>query len=1054
MKKYFACWLSICLTGTLFAQTLDMDRFKAMGPRNIGPAGMSGRVTSIDVDLTDSDIIYAGTASGGVWKSENGGINWKPVFDDQPTQSVGAVAVDQRNPDIIWVGTGEGNPRNSQNSGQGIYKSLDGGDTWTCMGLEATKTIHRIFVHPDNSNVVYVGAQGSAWGPNPERGVYRTTDGGKSWEQILYVNESTGLADLVMDPTNPNKMLAAMWEYGRKPWTFNSGGPNSGLYITYDGGDTWKRLTEKDGLPKGDLGRIGLAIAPSNPSIIYALVEAKKNSLYQSKDGGQTWKDVKPKGNFGNRPFYYSDIFVDPHNENRLYSLHSLVTYSIDGGKTWEVLLPYSGVHPDHHAMWIHPEDPSYIIEGNDGGLNISRDRGESWQFVTNIPLAQFYHISYDMDIPYHVAGGMQDNGSWVGPSYVWQSGGIRNAHWQEVFFGDGFDVLFKPDDNRYVYAMSQGGNVGMVDRETGDSKFIKPTHPDPAVELRFHWNAGIAQNPFNPCGLYYGSQFLHYSTDCGTSWNIISPDLTTNDSTKQQQHLSGGLTIDDTEAENHTTILAIAPSTLNQDVIWVGTDDGMLQVTRDGGATWTNTSDRLPGVKAGSWIPFIELSDKNEGEAFVIVNDYRRNDWRPMAFHTTNYGRNWKQIVDETQANGHALSIVQDPIEEHLLFLGTDYGLYISFDKGQNWQQWTQGFPAVSTRDLQIHPREHDLIIGTFGRAAWIMDDIRPLREIARTQGAVLEKPLAMFEAPDAYLAARKSFTGVRFTADGMFVGDNRRTGAMLSLWNNPGSMDEAEEEEESKKSKGKKPKEAQIVVFDSQGDTVRNWSTKLDTGLNRIYWGLDQNGVAFPSRGERRSDDPPGGAPVMPGDYKVVVQLGDHKDSTMVTVLTDPRVDMNVQNMEARAALYAEYESILESATAGFEAIKDGRSTIDRVNESLATLPDSTREKIMEMGKTLVKKLDELEKLYMMPEDTKGIQGDDTNLTSTLRRVRGYFRGNTGGVTQAMERTVAHARNHTEEVLEKVNSFFATDFKDYREMVEGMEYSLFQDFKPIGME
>jgi photosystem II stability/assembly factor-like uncharacterized protein len=750
----------LLLSGMAFGQPIDVEQLKGLKIRNIGPAGMSGRVTTIDVVLSEPDIIYAGTASGGVWKSTSGGIDWKPIFDEEATQSVGALAINQYNPSVVWVGTGEGNPRNSHNSGGGIYRSLDAGRNWQLMGLEATRNIHRVIIHPDDPNTVYVAALGSIWGTNPERGVYKTTDGGETWEKILYVNESVGCADLVIDPSNPNKLIAAMWEYGRKPWTFNSGGEGSGMYVTHDGGKTWEERTEKDGLPKGKLGRMGLAIAPSKPNVVYALIEGEKeNAIYRSDDGGFSWKKRGTR-NIGSRPFYYADIFVDSKNENRLYSIFSLVNKSEDGGKTFVTLLPYYGVHPDHHAWWIHPDDPNYIIDGNDGGLNISRDGGESWRFIENIPVAQFYHINYDMSIPYRVGGGMQDNGSWVGPSMALEAGGIRNSAWQEIFFGDGFDVVFHPTKKNMAYGMSQGGNVGLVDMETGKSTFIRPTHPD-SVELRFNWNAAIAQDPFNDCGVYYGSQFLHKSLDCGQSWEIISPDLTTNDTTKQKQNASGGLTIDATGAENYTTITAIAPSPVDDKVIWVGTDDGNLQLTRDGGATWTNLAAKLSDARPGSWIPQIVTSDKNAGEAFIVVNDYRRDDWRPFVFHTADYGRTIKRIVDEKQVDGYAHAIVQDPEESNLLWVGTDRGLYLSIDGGQNWNKWMNDYPSVPTIDLKIHPREGDLIVGTFGRAAWILDDLRPIREIAKTKGEVLANAFRVFDAPDAYQFEARSYPG-----------------------------------------------------------------------------------------------------------------------------------------------------------------------------------------------------------------------------------------------------------------------------------------------------
>lgn len=1060
-------FLASALLATLFAQKVDVKKLEGLQIRNIGPAGMSGRVTAVDVDLSNPDIIYIGTASGGVWKSTGGGIDWTPIFDDQPMQSIGALAVNQKNPSEIWVGAGEGNPRNSQNSGEGIYRSLDGGHTWTCMGLKETKTIHRIIIHRDNPKIIYAGAQGSAWGPNEERGIYRTTDGGKNWEKILYINDETGCADLVTDPSNPDKLIAAMWEYGRKPWFFNSGGKGSGLYVSLDGGDTWEERTSKDGLPEGILGRIGLAIAPSKPQIVYAMVEAKENALYKSTDGGKEWVKMAVSDNDGrvnNRPFYYHDIFVDPLNENRIFSLHSGLTTSEDGGRTFRNL-SRANIHPDHHAFWVHPTDPDYMIEGNDGGLNISRDRGKTWRFVENLPLAQFYHINYDMDIPYNVMGGLQDNGSWVGPSTVWQSGGIRNHHWQEIHFGDGFDVATRPDNNRYAYAMSQGGNLSYVDRKTGYTKTIRPVHPE-GLWLRFHWNAALAQNPFHDCGVYYGSQFVHKSMDCGQSWEIISPDLTTNDTTKQRQFETGGLTIDNTQAENHTTILAIAPSPANEDVIWVGTDDGNLQLTKDGGQNWSNLADRLPGVKAGSWIPYIEPSAKNAAEAFIIVNDYRRNDWRPMAFHTQDYGASFNRIVDEKQVNGHALSIVQDPEVEELLWLGTDYGLYFTIDGGQNWNKWTNGYPSVSTADLKIHPREHDLIAGTFGRAVWILDDIRPIRELARSKGKVLEQAFKVFEAPDAYLAARRSVDGTRFVGDGMYSGDNRRSGAMITLWVNnqskkSGNKDaSADADDEARGSRGGRSgrrgagKEVQITVYNMAGDSIRGFSNPVDTGFNRIYWNLQKDGLQFPSRREASGRFSRGfGSPVLPGKYKLVFTMGKQKDSVVVNVHSDPRLDISIEALKGREVAYANFGEVVEKAADSFKQLREARKTINLVNSAMVNAPTENKKAISDQGKKLVKKLNELEKLYMDPEDQKGIQRTATNLNAYLFGVARYLRSVEGSSNQLLDFTMKKAKDELAKVLKEVNVFFDEDFSAYQKEVEAAKYSLFKDREEVKM-
>ncbi|NOY48115.1 MAG: hypothetical protein GXO84_07975, partial [Chlorobi bacterium] len=783
MKKVISLVMLLCIT-LLSAQEFSMDLVKNMKPRNIGPGGMSGRVTAIDVVTSNPDIMYVGTASGGLWKSTSGGITWKPVFEKEVTASIGAVAIQQSNPSVIWVGTGEGNPRNSLNGGYGIFKSLDGGKSWTSMGLEKTRHIHRVIIDPTNPDIVYVAAIGSPWGEHPERGVFKTKDGGKTWHKILFANNKTGAADLVMDPTNPNKLIAAMWEHKRDPWFFKSGGEGSGLHITFDGGETWKKLSDEDGLPKGNLGRIGIAIAANKPNIVYALIEAKKNALYKSVDGGFKWKKVndnssgRGSGGIGNRPFYYSDIRVDPENENRIYSVFTYVNVSEDGGKSFSQLMPAygvsNGVHPDHHAWWIHPTNGQFMIDGNDGGMNITKDGGKTWRFIGNLPVAQFYHINVDNEYPYNVYGGMQDNGSWRGPAYVWRAQGIRNSYWQEISFGDGFDVVPDRDDSRYGWSMSQQGFVSRYDWQTGNNYIVRPTHPDDNVKLRFNWNSAINIDPFNNSTIYFGSQFVHKSTDKGLTWNIISPDLTTNDPEKQKQYESGGLSMDATGAENYTTILVIEPSPIEKDMLWVGTDDGRVHFTQNGGATWTDVSKNIKGLPEGSWIPQIKTSNKNKGEALLVANDYRRFNYTPYVYRTKNYGKTWERIVDSNGVESYALAIIEDIEEPNLMFLGTDDGLYISINAGQKWTKWTEGFPSVSVKDLVIQPRENDLVIGTFGRAAWVLDDIRPLRAIAKNQG-VLGLKLELFKPPTAYQAAYQQPTGSRFGGDALFNGENR---------------------------------------------------------------------------------------------------------------------------------------------------------------------------------------------------------------------------------------------------------------------------------------
>ena len=1060
--KQKTLYILALLSSILFADGLDMKKLKAMKARSIGPGGMSGRVTAIDVVLSNTDVMYVGTASGGLWKSESGGVKWEPIFDDQKSASIGDVAVDPTNSDVIWVGSGEGNPRNSQSAGYGVYKSIDAGKTWEYKGLGETRNIHRVLINPKNPDIVYIGAQGSAWGDSENRGIYKTTDGGDTWEKILYIDESTGIGELVMDPQNPNKLIANMWQFRRWPWFFKSGGASSGLYITFDGGNKWKKLSDKDGLPKGDLGRMGLAIARSNPKIIYALIESKKNALYKSEDGGFKWKKVSDK-NIGGRPFYYAEIYVDPINENRIYNLHTYVTVSNDGGKTFKSLMTAygaNGVHPDHHAFWGHPDNPHFIIEGNDGGLNISLDRGKTWRFVENLPVAQFYHINYDMDWPYNVYGGMQDNGSWRGPAYVWRAGGIRNSYWEELFFGDGFDVVPHPANSRYGYAMSQQGNVGRYDLTTGHTQLIKPVHPE-GKYLRFNWNAAIAQDPFDEDAIFYGSQFVHYSTDQGNNWKIISPDLTTNDKTKQEQHKSGGLTFDATGAENYTTILAIEPSTVDKSVIWVGTDDGNVQLTKDRGKTWNNMSKKIYGVPKGSWVPQIVSSSYNAAEAVVIINNYRRNDWKPYVFKTENYGNSWKSIATEENVWGHALSYAQDPIEPKLQFLGTEFGLYVSIDGSKTWTKWTNGFPTVSTMDLKIHPREHDLVIGTFGRAAYILDDIRPLREMARSTDNLLEKRLHFFEPPVAVLSINRQAAGTRFEANAIFSGENRKTGSMLTFVYNPESEKKEKNKNSAKnKEKKKKPVEKKEKVkmedLDADGNIIRTVKHNVEPGLNRVYWGLRRKGVRRPNAPKPTKPDArePSGPPVLPGEYTVRLSHGKESVTQVVNVITDPRVGINKRNLERLEPIYKKQMKITSSVTKAMDQIREAKSIITSVNKMLEVKTNNSHKALQKSGKAMSDSLKILEELIVNKKGLQGIVRSPNILSAKIQGIGRYLYSNLTGPNTSHEYLLNYSEVETEKVLNQINQFFLNDWQEYQLKVEDADLSLFKSYKSIKID
>jgi photosystem II stability/assembly factor-like uncharacterized protein len=1061
MKKWFLYVLSLITLTSLMAQVpkLDLDQMKNLKFRNIGPAGMSGRVNAIDVDLSNDNRIYVGAASGGVWLSENGGTSWKPIFDEQNTQAIGSIKINQQNPSEIWVGTGEGNPRNSLNTGNGIYRSLDGGKTWKNMGLKNTKTIHRIFIHPTNPSIVYAAAMGSPWGANAERGVFRTKDSGKTWEKVLYVNDLTGAAEMVVDPTNPNKIIVGMWEHLRRPWTFTSGGKGSGLYITYDGGDNWKKV--EDGLPKGDLGRFGLAIAPSNPKIVYALVEAKDNALYKSVDGGEKWSMVT-KDNIGGRPFYYHELYVDPVNENRIYNLHTYVTLSEDGGRTFRNIMDYStDVHPDHHAFWIHPKKPEYLINGNDGGMAISHDRGENWYFVNNLPVGQFYHVNVDNDFPYNVYGGMQDNGSWVGPSSVLKAGGIRNNDFLELYFGDGFDVVPNLENPRFGYAMSQGGNVGYYDRLTGNTKFIKPTHED-TTELRYNWNAAIAQDPDKNSGVYYGSQFLHYSDDHGESWKKLSPDLTTNDKTRQKPGESGGLTIDATGAENFCTILAIAPSPKDKNVIWVGTDDGNLQLTTDGGKNWSNVIANIKSAPKNAWIPQIEVSKSNPAEAFVIINNYRNNDYSAYAYHTADYGKTWTRIADDTQIAGFTISIVQHPNTPNLLFLGTDTGLYVSFDKGTSWQLINKGFPQVQVADMKIQERENDLVIGTFGRAFWILDNISIFEAIAKDKN-VLTKDLAVFAPNPGYQVTYKSVDGIRFKGQGEFTGTNYNIGTVnIPVWKKPSGDKDKASTPSNAAPEGASPamgggrrgggdggvgggdpkNRAKVSIVNEAGDTIRRFSSSLSDGLNYIRWNMAQDGTNFPSRRKADKDaDLPSGAPVLPGNYKIVVKHQDKMEATNVSVKFDPRRPVKTDDLKANQKTYAEYMSKVSKAAEGYNNIIAAKEAIKMTESVLSSQADSTQTQMKDMHKELNKKIDKIDKMYFEPENLKGIQRDAENLSNSIFSGMSYMRGREGDLGGNGKIAMKVATEKIEKTLKEVNDFFTVDWPKYQAKVEGLK-------------
>ena len=731
-----------------------------------------------------------------------------------------------------------------------------------------------------------------------------------------------------------------------------------------------------------------------------------------------------------------------------------------------------NGVHPDHHAWYIHPNDPNFMIDGNDGGLNITRDRGETWRFVENLPVGQFYHVAVDNELPYNIYGGMQDNGSWAGPAYVWKAQGIRNHYWQEISFGDGFDVLPDPRNSRYGISTSQQGYASIYDRVTGYNETVRPTYPDGEVELRFNWNVALARDPQSPGTVYFGSQFVHKSIDNGQNWEIISPDLTTNDPEKQKQGESGGLTMDATGAENYCTIIVIEPSALNDEVLWVGTDDSNVQISRNGGDSWSNVGGNLPGLPAGTWITQIKASNKNEGEALLVANDYRRFNYTPYAYRTRDYGQTWERLVDENDVISYALSIVEDPVESRLLFLGTDDGLYVSIDAGANWTKWSaEGFPTTNAYDLVIHPREHDLVIGTFGRAIWVLDDIRPLREMAKSGAGVLSKTLKVYTPPTAYASANQQPAGTRFGGDALFNGENRPNGAMLTYSiNRPDKKKAALEEPSKKKKKGKKeepkeemkPSEEKKVAYDSiimevfSGEKlIRTLKSKApkENGIHRTYWYMDEKGVNTIRRVARRGSEEPGGVTVKPGTYKVRFTFGDQQDSTDIEVKYDPRTELTSGAINARYEALKGLEAGYSLAVKAVDRLKESIKIAKGVQKDLKKKDKEGYKEQIELAKTTIDSLNSMLDVFLGEEDDRqGITRSQPNSINNF-----YF-----GAYRYTQNAL-HAPGSTENKLiqkfdeevkaaiEMINGYYAEEWPKFREAVENLDTSPFEDYQEI---
>jgi photosystem II stability/assembly factor-like uncharacterized protein len=925
---------SACAAPLLAADSPQADAVKKLQWRAIGPANPGGRVTDIAGIPGDPSTFYVAPANGGLLKTTNGGTTFKSLFDKQPVASVGAVAIAPSDRNVVWVGTGEGDPRNTASFGNGVYRSLDGGESWTHLGLADTERIKRIRVDPRDPDTAYVCALGHEWGPNEERGVFKTTDGGKTWSKVLYKDKDTGCSDIDMEPSNPRILYAGMYTYRRKPWRFDSGGGETALYKSGDGGASWTRLSK--GLPKGPMDRIGVAISRSDPETVYMITETRDEGvLFRSDDRGESWSKVNDDRQLTFRPFYYSDIRVDPNDPQRVYALAGGLWLSRDGGKRFDRIA--NNVHGDHQALWIDPTNSQRVLSGSDGGYQVSYDGARTFEIVNNVPISQFYHVAYDMRQPYYVCGGLQDNGNWCGPSATAYVEGIRKDDWFLVSYGDGFFAVPDPRAPHLVYSDSQGGVIYLTDTTTGAARNIHP-HPVEtgsagnaiaAHKYRFNWNAPIALSPHDPSTVYFGGNVVFKTRNRGQSWEVISPDLTTNDKSKQAS--SGGpVVVDNTAAEFHCTILTIAESPVQPGVIWVGTDDGNVQLTRDGGKKWTNVASNIRGLPAHSWIPSIEASHFDAGTAYVAVDRHRDDDFAPWAFKTTDYGQTWTSIKGNLPAKGYLHVVREDPKVKNLLYAGSELGIFASWDGGARWASIRNNLPPVAVNDIQVHPRDNDLIVGTHSRGAWILDDITPLQ---RAGEALLT---------EAHLFDMRP--GIRYhlwNKDGdlgqkTFAAPNPPYGAIISYYlkSEPG-------EKES----------VTITVSDKDGKLVREIrNAPKEAGVNRTAWNLRYE-AAPPTAAERaRAAQFPGageggggrfggrgGALALPGEYTVKLKAGKHELAKTMRVVADPRIQVSEADLRSQFDALMALRELTIRVTALVERTEDLTKQLTTLQETL---------------------------------------------------------------------------------------------------------------------
>jgi photosystem II stability/assembly factor-like uncharacterized protein len=984
--------------------------FEGLKWRCVGPANMGGRIDDFAVVESNPKIIYVGSASGGVWKTTNNGVTWTPIFDDQVTSSIGDVAVAPSNPDIIWVGSGEANNRQSSSWGDGVYKSLDGGKTWKNMGLSDTHHIGRIVIHPTNPDIVYVAALGHLWGPNKERGLFRTVDGGKTWVNTKFIDENTGFVDVALDHQSPNILYAAAYQRRRRGWGFNGGGPGSGLYKTTDGGETWFRLT--NGLPSGDTGRIGIDIYRSNPNIVYAIIENKEGGVFRSEDKGLTWEKMSSTNP---RPMYYSQIRIDPNNDSRIWVLGIPMYVSEDGGKSFSTSY-LRGVHTDHHAMWIDPSDTNHMVIGSDGGIYFSYDRGKTWDFINTLPIGQFYEVGFDFRNPYYVYGGLQDNGTWGGPSSTLYRLGVSNEDWVRIGGGDGFYAQVDPQDYNTIYAESQNGYLFRFDGRTGESKSIRPEPNDDQERYRFNWNSPVLISPHDSRTIYCGGNKLFKSKDRGETWEA-SIDLTTQQD-REMLPLMGVLPDKNTLSRHdgityYGDITTISESPLKEGLLYVGTDDGNLQVSRDGGKTWTNVISKVPRLPKHTYVTRVVASCFKEGTAYATFDGHRNDDFKPYVFMTVDYGESWTNISSNLPQGGTVNVIREHHRNPNLLFVGTERGAYFSIDRGKRWVKFESNLPTVPVDDIAIHPRENDLIFGTHGRSIWVLDDITPLEQLGQD---TLLSSAYLFDIRQATIFNPYSHKGD--LGDKFFVAQNPDFGVMISYYL----------KEEAKK-------EATITIQDSQGQKIRELKGPKKAGINRLAWDLRYGPPQAPGE-ETAGPGFRGRAPfVLPGEYKVTLKTAGQEMTKTVKVEGDQRIDISFEDRKAQHDALMSIYKLYPAVSAASRALNRIRSEMQKQESALQKIPGVPAE-IHELIKAVSTEIDDI-RLKLLGDPQLGWRGMPFSVRGRLIMSGEAIEEYTGAPSENQLQRISKDSDELKKLIERINKIIEVDIPKLNELM-----------------